>query len=113
MHLWLKINQDEIRFTSLLKKYLKKLSMPKNYEKYFKKDLVMTKEKEENIQMANKFHICVQLFEINALWTRDYCYMTGKYWVYPRQSCNINYRVINKMPLVFDNLKRDDGHHIM
>ena len=33
--------------------------MPKNYEKHFKKDLVMSKEKEGNFQMANKFHICV------------------------------------------------------
>lgn len=49
----------KIWFTSLLVKYLKNVKYcNKIMKKSFEKELIITKEKERNFQMANKCHIC-------------------------------------------------------
>ena len=39
--------------------------------------------------------------------------MTGKYRGSARQDCNINYRLTNKIPVIFHNLKEYDSHFIL
>ena len=53
------------------------------------------------------------MYDVNAARVRDHCYITRKYRVSPRQSCNVNSRLTNKIPVIFHNLKRYDGDHIM
>ena len=44
---------------------------------------------------------------------RDYCHITGKYRGAAQNNCNINFRLTDKIPVIFHNLKEYDSHLIM
>ena len=44
---------------------------------------------------------------------RDHCHITGRYRGSAHQSCNLNFKVTKKIPVVFHNLRGYDGHLIM
>ena len=44
---------------------------------------------------------------------RRSCHVTGKYRGSGHQDCNINYRLTDKIPVIFHNLKGYDSHLIM
>ena len=44
---------------------------------------------------------------------RDHCHITGNYRRSAHQDCDINYRLTDKIPVIFHNLKGYDSHFIM
>ena len=100
-------------------------------ETHFTKPLKMTDEDEESFQRAEECHICkkpyvtsdvgvrkvgvrnVKNVKIENVRVRDHCHITGKYRGSAHQVCNLNFKLTNKIPVVFHNLKGYDSHFIM
>ena len=70
-------------------------------------------EEEEVFQKANKCWICGKLFELMDEKVRDHCHISGKFTGAAHFSCNANFKISKKVPVVFHNLKGYDGHLIM
>ena len=80
---------------------------------HFSKPLEMTDEDEESFQRAEECHICKEPYITSDVKVRDHCHVTGKYRGSAHQSCNLNFSLTNKIPVVFHNLKGYDSHFIM
>ena len=89
-------------------KYCKKVM-----KKYFNKPLRMTKDDEEKFQKADKCHICEKKYNKTDVRVRDHCHITGKYRGSAHQDCNLNFRITDKIPVIFHNLRGYDSHFIM
>lgn len=44
---------------------------------------------------------------------RDHCPITGKCRGSTHQTCNVNYRLTQKMPITFHNLRGSNSHYII
>ena len=79
-------------------------------EKKINKELVMTKEDNENSLNENstKCWICDNDYVDNDDEVRDYCHISGKYKGFAHRDCNINLKLNHKIPVVFHNLKKYD-----
>ena len=63
--------------------------------------------------IENNSHICwICKQELNMDKVRDHCHVTGKFRDAARNKCNINLRLPRKLPIIFHNLQRYDGHII-
>ena len=82
-------------------------------KKHFSKPLKMTKEDEESFQRAEECHICKRPYITTDIRVRDHCHVTGKYRGSAHQDCNLNFKLTDKIPVVFHNLKGYDSHFIM
>ena len=80
---------------------------------HFNKNLIMSMEEEEVFQKPNKCWICGKLFELIDEKVRDHCHVSGKFREAAHFSCNANFKISKKVPVVFHNLKGYDGHLIM
>ena len=89
-------------------KYCKKVM-----KKYFNKPLRMTKDDEEKFQKADKCHICEKEYNKTDVRVRDHCHVTGQYRGSAHQNCNLNFRITDKIPVIFHNLRGYDSHFIM
>ena len=89
-------------------KYCKKIM-----KKYFNKPLRMTEDDEKEFQKANECHICNKKYNENDVRVRDHCHITGKYRGSAHQDCNLNFRITEKIPVMFHNLRGYDSHFIM
>ena len=77
-------------------------------KQYFSKRLIMTSEDEE---IYNNPHICwICKQELNMDKVRDH--VTGKFRGTAHNKCNINLRLLGKLPIIFHNLQGYDGHII-
>ena len=81
-------------------------------KKYFNKELVMTKEDDENFENSSKCWICDNGYVDDEVKARDHCQVTGKYRGSAHRDCNINVKLNHKIPVVFHNLKNYDSHLI-
>ena len=76
-------------------------------KKHFNKELVISKEDNEDFKNSTKCWIC----------DNDYIdtdvKMTGKYRGSAHSDCNFNLKLNHKIPIVFHNLKNYDSHLIM
>ena len=81
--------------------------------KYFNKELAMTKEENENFKNSTKCWICDNDYIDGDGKVRDHCHITGKYRGSAHKDCNINVTLNHKIPVVFHNLKNYDSHLIM
>ena len=81
--------------------------------KHFNKDMVLTKDDERNLKNADKCYVCNKKYSEKDIRVRDHCHITGKYRGSAHQDCNINYRLTDKVPVIFHNLKGYDSHFIM
>ncbi|XP_068691018.1 uncharacterized protein [Montipora foliosa] len=89
-------------------KYCKKV-----IKKYFNKPLRMTKDDEEKFQKAEECHICEEEYNETDVRERDHCHITGQYRGSAHQDCNLNFRITDKIPVIFHNLRGYDSHFIM
>ena len=80
---------------------------------YFNKSLIMSAEEEEIFQNSCSFWICGKLFDLIDEKVRDHCHISGKVRGAAHFSCNANFKISKKVPVVFHNLKGYDGHLIM
>ena len=89
-------------------KYCKKIM-----KKHFNKPLRMTEDDEKEFQKADECHICNKKYNENDVRVRDHCHITGKYRGSAHQDCNLNFRITEKIPVIFHNLRGYDSHFIM
>ena len=89
-------------------KYCKKVM-----KREFNKLLKMTKEDEEEFKKADKCHICEKEYNKTDVRVRDHCHITGQYRGSAHQDCNLNFRITDKIPVIFHNLRGYDSHFIM
>ena len=67
---------------------------------------------EERFQLTNTYWICNKLFDVSDNKVRDHCHITGKYRGAAHWSCNVNFKITKKVPVIFHNLKVYDSHLI-
>ena len=79
----------------------------------FNKELVMTKEDNENFKNVTKYGICENDYVGNNVKVRDHCRVAGKYRGSAHRDCNINLKLNHKIPVEFHNLENYDSHLIM
>ena len=79
-------------------------------KKHFNKELVMTKEDNENFKISTKCWTCDNDYIDNDVEVRDHCYPIGKYSGSAHRDCNINLKLNQKIPVVFRNVKNYDSH---
>ena len=82
-------------------------------KKYFNKELLMTKEDNEDFEDSTKCWICDNAYADGDVKVRDHCHITGKYRGSVHRDCNINVKLNHKIPVVFHNLKNYDSQFIM
>ena len=97
-----------------MEKMLEEVKYCKNVIKYkFNKQLNVTKEDEIKFKKADSCHICNKKYTATDIRVRDHCHITGKYRGSAHQDCNLNFRLTDKIPLIFYNLRAYDSHFIM
>ena len=80
---------------------------------HFNKSLIMSPKEEEMFQNTCSCWICGKLFDLIDEKVRDHCHISGKFRDAAHFSCNANFKISKKVPVVFHNLKGYDGHLIM
>ena len=73
--------------------------------RYFNKNLLMTKEDEQKFQASDKCWIREKLFDETDIKVRDHCHISVKFRGTVHQSCNINLKMANRVPVIFHNLR--------
>ena len=79
--------------------------------KHFNKNLVMTEE-EDLFQKSNNCWISKKCIGNDEDKVRDNCDVTGKFRGAAHKSCNLNFQLTKKVPIIFHNLKNYDNHLI-
>ena len=74
-------------------------------KKYFNKNLIMTKDEEEQFELRNICWIHEKLIENDDEKVRDHCHITGKFRGAVHWSCNINLPLTKKISVTFHNLR--------
>ena len=128
----IKIYRGEMAIHKFMKDMLAEVEYCQEVVKtHFTKPLEMTDEDEESFQRAEECHICKKPYDtsdvrvrnvgvrnvrnvrVRDVRVRDHCHVTGKYRGSAHVSCNLNFQLTNKIPVVFHNLKGYDSHFIM
>ena len=73
---------------------------------HFNKELVKTKEANENFESSRKCCICDNTFVAGEVKVSDYCHVTSA----AHRDCNINVNLNQKILIVFHDLKYYDAH---
>ena len=82
-------------------------------KKHFNKQLEITAVEEIKFKQSDTCHICVYKYNPTNVRVRDHCHITGKYRGSAHQKCNINYKLTEKILVIFHNLHGYDFHFIM
>ena len=89
------------------------MNTEKTSKNIFTRELVMTKNDNEDFKNSSKFWICNNDYIDGDVKGRDHCHITGKYRGSARRDCNINVILNHKIPVLFHNLKIYDSHLVM
>ena len=81
-------------------------------KKHFNKNLIMSEEEEHLFQQSNSCWICKKLIDNDDEKVRDHCHITGKFRGAAHWSCNINFQLTKKIPVIFHNFKGYNSHLI-
>ena len=81
-------------------------------KKHLNKSLIMSGEEEYLFQQSNSCWICKKLINHDDERVRDHCHITSKFRVAAHQSCNLNFQLTKRIPVIFHNLKGYDSHLI-
>ena len=73
----------------------------------------ITKADEKNFKKADSCHICGIKYKSCDVRVRDHCHVTGKYKGSAHQKCNVNYKLTEKIPVIFHKLRGYDSHFMM
>ena len=74
-------------------------------KKYFNKNPIMSAEEEEKFELPNSCCICDKLFNVGDDKVRDHCHITENYRGAAHWSCNVNFKLSKKVPVIFHNLR--------
>ena len=88
-------------------KYCKKIM-----NKHFNKNLITTEEEENLFQQSNKCWICKKLIDNDKDKVRDHCHISGKFRGAAHKSCNLNFKLTKKAPVIFHNVRGYDSHSV-
>ena len=72
----------------------------------------MSEEEEYLFQQSNNCWICEKIINDDDEKIRDHCHVTGKFRGVAHWSCNINFQLTKRIPVIFHNLKGYDSHLI-
>ena len=72
----------------------------------------MSEEEEHLFQQSNSCWICKKLINHDDEKVRDHCHITSKFRGAAHQSCNLNFQLAKRIPIIFHNLKGYDSHLI-
>ena len=64
-------------------------------------------------QLSNSCWICDKFFDVGDDKVRDHCHITGKYRGAAHWSGNVNFKLSEKIPVIFHNLRGYDSHLII
>ena len=81
-------------------------------DKYINKNLIMTKEEENLFQKSNNFWICKKFISNDEDKVRGHCHVTGRFRGAAHESCNLNFQLTKKVPVIFHNLRSYESHLI-
>ena len=79
-------------------------------KKNFNKILIMNEEEKYLFQQSNSCSICEKLIDNDDEKVRDHCHVTRKFRGAAHRSCNINFQLTKKIPVIFHNLRGYDSH---
>ena len=80
---------------------------------YRYKPLKMTEKDWDVFLKSDTCHICNKKIAKNTIRVRDHCHITGLFRGAAHPTCNIQYKLPKRIPVVLHNLKNYDGHIIM
>ncbi|CAH1107138.1 unnamed protein product [Psylliodes chrysocephalus] len=81
-----------------------------NHLKHVKVMQKLTPKEQEAYDNATNCYICEKPFDVFNKKVRDHCHLLGKYRNAAHNSCNLNYKVPNCIPVFFHNLSNYDCH---
>ena len=81
-------------------------------KKHFNKNFIKSEEKEKQFKSSNTCWISEKVIDHDDEKVRDHCHITAKFWEPAHWSCNINLRLTQKFPVIFQNLRGYDSHGI-
>ena len=100
------------RFCNDLKKHVIRII---NYER--KPMIALTEEEKESYENQQLCHICDKEFYANnnkqMRKVRDHCHYTEKYRCVAHSKCNLNYKIVKEIPVLFHNGSAYDYHFII
>ena len=70
----------------------------------------LTKKQWKRYKRASRCHICFEPFDSKDPKVRDHCHYTGHYRGPAHSLCNLRYRILSYIPVVFHNLSGYDVH---
>ena len=70
----------------------------------------LTKKQWKKYKRSTKCHICYKPFTQTNLKVRDHCHYTGPYRGPAHSLCNLRYKILSYIPVVFHNLSGYDAH---
>ena len=82
-------------------------------KKYLNKELVMTKEDNDDFETSSKCWIYNSDYVDIDVKVRDHYHITGKYSGSAHINCNVNVKLNPKILVLSHNLKRYDSHLVM
>ena len=83
------------------------------WKKHLNKELVMTKEGNEDFKNSTKCWICDNDYTDTDVKVIDHCHITQKQRDSPHRFCNINPKLNHKILIVFSNLKNYGSSFVM